>query len=128
MSDVKSALQELLEIEKSIVKLNEARKKYDEALKKFKARKEILQKSVESHMRNNGIKAINLPTGEKLQAYVRKSRPSCSKEWISNRLQDYCTSHNLNYDEIYQFIYDPIHRPQVEKNAIKKVKPRVKKN
>ena len=59
MSDVKSALQELLEIEKSIVKLNEARKKYDEALKKFKARKEILQKSVESHMRNNGIKAIN---------------------------------------------------------------------
>jgi hypothetical protein len=119
-SEVKMALKEMLENEKMITKLSET-------LKKYKARNDILQKSVEGHMRKNEIKAINLPGGSKLQTYTRKQRTSCSKEWISNRLQNYCQTHQLNYDELYDFIYNPAHRPQVEKKSIKKVKPRVKK-
>lgn len=113
--DAISAVKEMLQTEKRIEEL-------EAALKKFKARKDLLQKSIFSHMRQNDIKQVNLPGGAKLQTYTRKSRPGTSKKWVEERLGSYCSSHNINYDELYDFIYDPKYRPQVEKTQLKRVK------
>ena len=113
----KNAIKEMIKIDKAIDELSTA-------LKKYKKRKDDLQAIIEKDMRTFEIKQINLPGGEKLQTYTRKSRASCSKDWISNRLQTYCNERSLNYDEIFDYIYNPKHRPQVEKQSIKKVKPR----
>ena len=117
--DVVGAIKEMITVDGTI-------KKLEEALKKFKDRKSILQNKIENHMRTENVRQINLPGGEKLQTYVRKSRAGVTKKWISTRLETYCSSHNLNYQEIYDFIYDPTHRPQVEKKTIKKIKSKKK--
>ena len=115
-----AAVKEMIVTDKRITEL-------EAALKKFKERKTILQKSIFQHMNQNDIKQVNLPGGEKLQTYTRKTRPTATKAWIEDRLQNYCQSHNINFTEIYDFIYDPEHRPQVEKTALKKVKSKGKK-
>lgn len=113
--DAIQALKEMIAVDKRISEL-------DNALKKFKERKSVLQKSIFQHMRNNDIKQVNLPGGEKLQTYTRKSRPTCTKAFIKERLETYCQSNRLNYEEIYEFIYSPEHRPQIETIKLKKVK------
>ena len=110
-----AAVKEMLVTDKRISEL-------EAALKKFKERKALLQKSIFQHMRQNDIKQVNLPGGEKLQTYTRKSRPTCTKKWVEQRMGEYCNSHNINFQELYDFIYDPKYRPQQESTKLKKVK------
>lgn len=112
-----AAVKEMLQTEKRIEEL-------EGALKKFKERKTLLQKSIFSHMRQNDIKQVNLPGGAKLQTYTRKSRPSATKAFIEGRITTYCSSNNLNFTELWDFIYSPEHRPQEETTKLKKVKAR----
>jgi len=118
--DAIAAVKEMIVTDKRISEL-------EAALKKFKERKGVLQKSIFQHMRNNDIKQVNLPGGEKLQTYTRKSRPTCTKKWVSDRMQAYCNSHQVNFQELYDFIYDPQYRPQIETAKLKKVKARKSK-
>ena len=94
----------------------------EKTIKILKTRKEMLYNNVFRYMVNHEIKELNLPGGEKIKTYTRKSRPGVTKAWVSDRLHSYCSTHRLNYEEIYDFIYDPTHRPQVEKQSIKKIK------
>lgn len=118
--DAIRAVKEMIVTDKRISEL-------EVALKKFKERKAVLQKSIFQHMRNNDIKQVNLPGGEKLQTYTRKSRPTCTKKWVSDRMESYCKTHNVNYQNLYDFIYDPQYRPQVETTKLKKVKAKKSK-
>lgn len=118
--DTKSAIKEMIEIDSAIDKITTA-------LKKYKERKDLLQKKIQSQMIKNEINTISLPGGVKLQTYVRKSRATCSKDWISQRLTEYCDANRVNYNELYDFIYNPKYRPQIEKQTIKKTKPRKSK-
>lgn len=99
----------------------------EETIKVLKIRKTMLYNNVFKYMINHEIKQLNLPNGEKLQTYSRKSRPGVTKQWVSDRLHTYCTKNHLDYNEVYDFIYDPQHRPQVEKSSMKKVKSKNKK-
>ena len=118
--DAIKAVKEMIVTDKRIAEL-------EAALKKFKERKAVLQKSIFQHMRKNDIKQVNLPGGEKLQTYTRKSRPTCTKKWVQERMQTYCNSHQVNFQELYDYIYDPNHRPQIETAKLKKVKARKSK-
>jgi len=94
----------------------------EKTIKILKTRKEMLYNNVFRYMVNHEIKELNLPGGEKIKTYTRKSRPGVTKAWVSDRLHSYCSTNHLNYNELYDFIYDPQHRPQVEKQSIKKMK------
>ena len=107
---------------KEYLKLDKQIEEYDFALKKLKKRKTQLQASVFQYMRKNEIKKVNLPQGESLQTTVRKSRPGTTKKWVENRLTVYCAENRIDYNKIYDFIYNPEYRPQVEKTTLRKVK------
>ena len=115
-----AAVKEYLTLDKKI-------EEYDTALKTLKKRKATLQASVFQYMRKNDIKTVNLPQGQKLQTYTRKSRPGTSKKWVEERLTLYCTEHKIDYTKIYDFIYDPQYRPQIEKTTLKKTKAKKSK-
>ena len=117
--DFKITVKEYLMLDK---KISEAEK----TIKFLKERKTLLYKNVFKYMVNNQIKQLNLPNGEKFETYKRKTRPSVTKKWVSERLVTYCNRYNLDYDDIYDFIYNPIHRPQIEKSSMKKVKAKNK--
>ena len=116
----KSAIKEYLTLDKRI-------EEFEKSLKALKARKTLLQSSIFKHMKQNDIKQVNLPQGQKLQTYTRKSRPGTSKKWVEERLTLYCQRKSMNYEELYDFIYDPQYRPQIEKTSLKKTKTKVKK-
>ena len=113
--EAKNAIKQMIVTDSRIAEL-------EAALRKFKEKKAVLQKSIFQYMRQNDIKQVNLPGGEKLQTYTRKSRPTCTKKWVESRMNEYCTSHNINFQDLYDFIYDPKYRPQVESTKLKKVK------
>jgi len=110
-----SAVKEFLTLDAKI-------EEYDTALKALKKRKAQLQASVFQYMRKNDIKKVNLPGGQSLQTTVRKSRPGITKKWVEERLTIYCTENRIDYNRIYDFIYDPQYRPQIEKTTLRKVK------
>ena len=99
----------------------------EKTIKILKTRKEMLYNNVFKYMVNHQIKELNLPGGEKIKTYTRKTRPGTSKKWVEERLHSYCSSNKMNYQELYDFIYDPQHRPQIEKASIKKVKAKKSK-
>jgi hypothetical protein len=106
---------------KEYMKLDQQIAEYEKSLKVLKDRKTVLFSKIHVHMQQNEIKQINLPKGEKLQTYSRKTREGLNKNWIQNRLKEYCTVRRLNPEELIDFIYNPAHRKQVEKNSLKKV-------
>lgn len=112
---------------KSLVKVDASIKELENALKKYKEKKQELQKIIEGHMRHSNVKTIKLKNS-KLQTYTRKTRPGVTKKWISERLKTYCEEKQINYDEIFDFIYNPIYRPQIEKQSFKKTKSKKTNN
>jgi len=107
---------------KEYVTLDKKIAEAEKTIKILKTRKEMLYNNVFRYMVNHQIKELNLPGGEKIKTYTRKSRPGVTKAWVSDRLHSYCSTNHLNYEELYDFIYDPTHRPQIEKQSIKKMK------
>lgn len=118
--ETQNALKELYQIDGKIKQLSTA-------LKKYKERQSFLKKVVEKGMIQTNIKVINLPSGDKFTKYTKKSRPSVNKKWVSGRLQIYCETKQLDYKELYDFIYDPSHRPQQTTIAVKTVRAKKKK-
>ena len=114
-NNFKQTVKEYVTLDKKIAEA-------EKTIKILKTRKEMLYNNVFRYMVNHEIKELNLPGGEKIKTYTRKSRPGVTKAWVSDRLHSYCSTNHLNYNELYDFIYDPQHRPQVEKQSIKKMK------
>ena len=119
-NNFKQTVKEYVTLDKKIAEA-------EKTIKILKTRKEMLYNNVFRYMVNHEIKELNLPGGEKIKTYTRKSRPGVTKAWVSDRLHSYCSTNRLNYEELYDFIYDPVHRPQVEKASIKKMKAKKSK-
>jgi hypothetical protein len=118
MTDInrfKSVVKEYIALEN---KLEEIKKN----AKILKERKDMLYEIISSFMKENEIKQVNLPNNQKFQACTKKKRVGLNKKWIEGRLTLYCEEHNLNFDEIYDFIYNNDYRPATEIDSIKKVK------
>lgn len=115
-----SAVKEYLTLDKRI-------EEFEISLKALKKRKNLLQASVFSYMKKNDIKTVNLPHGQKLQTTTRKSRPGTTKKWVEERLTLYCTENRIDFNAIYDFIYDPQYRPQIEKTTLRKIKAKKSK-
>lgn len=112
-------LKEYLSLEKKV-------KDFKEALKKLEERKKLLYSKIHHKMIEKKVEVLKLPGGDKIRNYVRKTREPLNKKYIQTRLQIYCEEKNLNYEEIYDFIYNTKYRKVIEKNAISKTKQRVK--
>ena len=119
-NNFKQTVKEYVTLDKKIAEA-------EKTIKILKTRKEMLYNNVFRYMVNHEIKELNLPGGEKIKTYTRKSRPGVTKAWVSDRLHSYCSTHHIKYEEIYDFIYDPAHRPQIEKASIKKIKAKKSK-
>lgn len=117
MKDFKMAIKEYITLD---AKISGAEK----TIKLLKVRKADLYDSVFQFMQHKQIKQLNLPNGEKLKTVTKKVRGGTGKKWVETRLHEYCHMNCINYDEIYKFIYDTEHRPQTEKEALKKIKPK----
>ena len=93
----------------------------DKKKKILKERKDMLHESIFIFMKENEIKQVNLPNNQKIQSCVKKSRPGTNKKFIENRLTKYCEEKNLDFEDLYNFIYHPDYREPVEKESIKKI-------
>ena len=122
MSGLSQAQNDFKQTVKSYVMLDKKISDAEKSIKALKIRKEMLYNNVFRYMVQHEIKELNLPGGEKIKTYTRKSRPGVTKKWVADRLHSYCSTHHIKYEDIYDFIYDPAHRPQIEKSSIKKIK------
>lgn len=114
-------LKEYLSLEKKV-------EDFKTALKKLEERKKLLYSKIHNKMIEKKVETLKLPNGSKIKNYVRKQKEGLTKKFVQNRLQIYCEEKQLNYEEVCDFIYNPKHRKVTEKYAIKKEKPKGKKN
>lgn len=113
-------LKEYLSLEQKI-------EDFKKALKKLEDRKKHLYGQIHVKMIEKKVETLKLPNGEKIKNYVRKTKEGLTKKFVQNRLEIYCNDKNINYEEVCDFIYNPKYRKVTEKHAIKKEKPRKKK-
>ena len=118
MSDInrfRSVVKEYIVLENKIEEITKN-------AKILKERKNMLYEIISSFMKDNDIKQVNLPNNQKFQTCTKKKRAGLNKKWIETRLSTYCEEHELDFDDLYDFIYNNDYRPATEIDAIKKVK------
>lgn len=115
MEDFKVVLKEYITLDAKI-------KQAEKTIKILKERKKFLHENIHKYMQKQQIKQINLPHGRKIKTVTKKTRPGTGKKWVEERLQEFCSMNRVNYNDIYDFIYDKEYRPEVEKEMLKTLK------